>query len=99
MLLADGNIGIGGDPQALLRRCHQLLRPGAAALVETSAADDADACASVTLHGPHGRRSTPVRWAVLGARTLVGIAAVVGFGAVESWRVGDRAFVLLRRTS
>ncbi|MGE7439557.1 class I SAM-dependent methyltransferase, partial [Kitasatospora sp. NPDC001175] len=27
LVLADGNIGIGGDPQALLRRCAQLAAP------------------------------------------------------------------------
>ncbi|GAA0619309.1 class I SAM-dependent methyltransferase [Kutzneria viridogrisea] len=34
VLLADGNIGIGGDPVALLRRVRQLLRVGGTALVE-----------------------------------------------------------------
>jgi len=33
-LLADGNIGIGGDPAALLRRVFELLGPGGLALVE-----------------------------------------------------------------
>jgi SAM-dependent methyltransferase len=33
-LLADGNIGIGGDPVALLRRARQLLRPEGTVLVE-----------------------------------------------------------------
>jgi Methyltransferase domain len=28
VLLADGNIGIGGDPLRLLRRCRELLEPG-----------------------------------------------------------------------
>jgi len=34
VLLADGNIGIGGDPVALLNRVAQLLCPGGSALVE-----------------------------------------------------------------
>ena len=34
VLLADGNIGVGGDPLTLLRRCAELLRPGGIALVE-----------------------------------------------------------------
>ena len=34
VLLADGNIGIGGDPTALLRRAHQLLRPSGTVVVE-----------------------------------------------------------------
>lgn len=34
VLLADGNIGIGGDPATLLRRCAGLLRPGGSVLAE-----------------------------------------------------------------
>lgn len=34
VLLADGNIGIGGDPAALLRRVRQLLRPSGTVVVE-----------------------------------------------------------------
>ena len=34
VLLADGNIGIGGDPAALLRRAGELLAPEGRALVE-----------------------------------------------------------------
>lgn len=34
VLLADGNIGLGGDPRRLLARCHELLRDGGVALVE-----------------------------------------------------------------
>jgi len=33
-LLADGNIGIGGDPVALLGRVRELLRPGGSVLTE-----------------------------------------------------------------
>ena len=34
VLLADGNIGIGGDPVALLRRARELLRPGGSVVTE-----------------------------------------------------------------
>ena len=40
VLLADGNIGIGGDPLRLLHRAAQLLRPGGSVLVETDTAPD-----------------------------------------------------------
>jgi SAM-dependent methyltransferase len=97
VLLADGNIGIGGDPLSLLRRCRDVVRPGAVALVETSPDPAHDVRTTVTLHGPGGRRSVPVPWAVLGARALVRVAAAAGFVAVEDWRVGGRAFVMLRQ--
>lgn len=96
VLLADGNIGIGGDPLALLRRCRDLLRPGAAVLVETSPDAGADRRTSITLHGPSGRRSHAVPWAVVGAPALVELAALAGFVAVEDWRVTGRSFVMLR---
>ncbi len=96
VLLADGNIGIGGDPLALLRRCRDLLRPGAVALVETSADPTHDLRTTITLHGPSGRRSHAVPWAVVGAHALVELAAMAGFVAVEDWRVGGRSFVMLR---
>lgn len=34
VLLADGSIGLGGDPEAMLARCRDLLRPGGLLLVE-----------------------------------------------------------------
>jgi len=34
VLLADGNIGIGGDPAALLRRTRQLLKPSGTVVAE-----------------------------------------------------------------
>jgi len=95
VLLADGNIGIGGDPLTLLERCRELVRPGAVALVEASADDAADACTSITLQ-LHGRSSTPVPWAVIGTRRLLQLASRAGFVAVEDWRVDGRAFVALR---
>ncbi|MDQ6896783.1 MAG: DUF2064 domain-containing protein [Actinomycetota bacterium] len=96
VLLADGNIGIGGDPLALLRRCRDLLRPGAVALVETSVDPHEDRRTTVTLHGPSGRRSHAVPWAVVGAQAVVELAARAGFVAVEDWRVSGRSFVMLR---
>ena len=97
VLLADGNIGIGGDPLTLLRRCRELLRPGAMALVEASPDDTADVRTVLTLHEPHGRHSSPVPWAVIGVPRLVELAAIAGFVAVEDWRVDGRAFVALRQ--
>lgn len=97
VLLADGNIGIGGDPLALLRRCRELVRTGAMALVETSPHDNADELTTVTLHDLHGRRSAPLPWSVIGTTRLVELAARAGFVPVEDWRVDGRVFVALRQ--
>lgn len=37
VVVLDGNIGIGGDPKALLRRAHELLAPSGRAVVEVGA--------------------------------------------------------------
>ena len=55
-LLADGNIGIGGDPVSLLRRVRTLLAPGGRVVVEVRRARDR-ACAR------RGRPSSAVRCA------------------------------------
>jgi rSAM/selenodomain-associated transferase 1 len=97
VLLADGNIGIGGDPGALLARCHDLLTCGGVAIVEADADDDTDLRISVTLHCVDGRVSSPMTWARVGARPLVQLASQLGFVAVEDWRVDGRVFIALRK--
>ena len=97
VLLADGNIGIGGDPQVLLSRCHDLLGSGGLTLVEADADDDVDLRVSLTLHCADGRVSSPVPWARVGARSLVQLASRLGFVAVEDWRVDGRVFIALRK--
>jgi rSAM/selenodomain-associated transferase 1 len=99
LLLADGNVGIGGDPLSLLSRCRELLSPQGLALVEVDADEDADVRAEVILSGPLGRRSTPIPGALVGATALVRYAAQAGLLAVEDWRVEGRAFVALRQAA
>lgn len=61
-LLADGNIGIGGDPARLLRRVAALLQPEGAALVEV--APPGTGLRSETLQLEiGGRLSGPFPWA------------------------------------
>ena len=98
VLLADGNIGIGGDPEVLLSRCHDLLMFGGVALVEADADDDTNLRVSLTLHSADGRASSPMPWARVGARPLVQLANRLGFVAVEDWRVDGRVFIALRKT-
>ena len=88
---------IGGDPETLLGRCHDLLAAGGVALVEVDADDEVDHRVSLTLHCSDGRVSSPVPWARLGSRPLMRLAARRGFVAVEEWRVDGRVFIALRK--
>ena len=99
VLLADGNVGIGGDPDSLLRRCRELLRPNGLLLVEADPDDDLADIGPITLVDPAGRRAHPLPWARLGSRVLARVAARTGFLVVEEWRVASRVFLALRATS
>jgi len=66
VVLFDGNIGIGGDPDALLRRAHQLLAPGGVALVEVGAPGTPTDRLRVRLERD-GRRGMWFPWARLSA--------------------------------
>jgi len=99
VLLADGNVGIGGDPDSLLRRCRQLLHPTGLLLVEADPDDDLDDVTPITLVDPTGRRARPLPWARLGSTALARVAARTGFLVVEEWRVANRVFLALRATS
>ena len=90
-LLIDGNIGIGGDPAALLRRVKQLLRPaGAELLVETEPADIDE------LHRVRvGAAGAEFGWARIGARALSARAESLGYRTRGTWRRSGRCFAVL----
>lgn len=96
VLLADGNIGIGADPAALLRRCRELIAPDGSAVVEADPDRSRDERTQVVLHGSLGRRSVPVPWARVGSRALVRYAAAAGLLPLEEWQAAGRTFVVLR---
>ena len=99
VLLMDGNIGIGGDPADLLRRCAELVRPDGLVLVEVDPDDDLDDTAPIVLRSSTGRRSTPLPWARVGTRAVLRHASAAHLHATEDWRAGHRAFLTLRRTT
>ena len=99
VLLADGNIGIGGDPVALLTRCRELVRPDGAVLVETDPDPDAHDVTPVVLRAADGRLSRPMPWARLGANALRVVATGLGLDAAEEWAASGRTVVVLRRTT
>jgi SAM-dependent methyltransferase len=91
-LLADGNIGIGGYPDELLRRCARLLAPGGALLIEVER-DDVDERLTAWLEHADGRRGPLFPWARLGASALLRLAAAAGLYLREEWHQAGRSFV------
>jgi SAM-dependent methyltransferase len=94
VLLADGNIGIGGDPLRLLRRAVALLGPGGTVLVETDPDPAACWAGTARVHTQVGV-GPPVPWAVVGADVLREIAAAAGL-EVTATHAGPRCFSELR---
>ncbi|WP_333769422.1 class I SAM-dependent methyltransferase [Streptomyces sp. IBSBF 2435] len=97
-LLIDGNIGIGGDPTALLTRARHLVRPDGLAIVETAPrgiADDLDERTHVRLHDGTGAHGATFPWSRVGPSALIRHADTVGWAPVSSWTTGDRRFVVL----
>lgn len=97
-LLIDGNIGIGGDPRALLLRLGRLVGVGGLLLVETTPAD-VDERVSVRITPATKAPDTetaPFPWARLGTPALLRHAARAGWRATDQWTDGERCFVALR---
>lgn len=97
-LLADGNLGIGGDPARLLTRLCHLLAPGGVVIAE------------VADHGVglvrdrrrlrvDGRFSSHFEWAVVGLDAIEDVAAQAGMTVVNSQTVGGRHAATLERST
>jgi SAM-dependent methyltransferase len=100
VLLADGTIGIGGDPSALLQRVAELLAPFGQALVEVQPPGRELRRERVRLRHcrGHGQRVGDwFPWAHVGADQLSGIAAEAGLCPAETWSSGGRWFTTLRK--
>ena len=92
VLLADGNIGIGGLPAGLLHRCAQMLAPGGRMLIEADPGD-VDERMTAWLEHPDGRRGPIFPWARMGTVAVLRAAADAGLNVTRQWRHTDRAFV------
>lgn len=97
-LLLDGNIGIGGDPRALLARVRQLLAPDGLLIVEAAAAD-VDERVRVRVDDGCGGVGTAFPWARVGTPALLRHARAAGWTAVELWTARGRDFMTLRRAA
>ena len=95
MLLLDGNIGIGGDPAALLARCAELAADGGHLLVETHADDGADQVITARFSRTGVPTGPAFPWARVGREALARYAQVARLPVVDGWTVDDRHFVVL----
>jgi SAM-dependent methyltransferase len=97
VLLADGNIGIGGDPSALLGRVFDLLAPGGGrVLVEVLAPGTRSRAEPVRLRTGHAVGDW-FPWAWVSADDVAGLAASRGALVTEVWEEAGRWFASLGR--
>lgn len=99
VLLADGNIGIGGDPVRTLRRAAELLAPGGRVVVEI---DHWDAGAVSVSHEvlrweTHHATGPWFRWARLGAAALGAVARTAGLEVDKVVDLTPHLIAVLRR--
>ena len=96
-LLADGNIGIGGDPVGLLRRLRQLLADEGRVVVEVDPPGAPSGPVRVRIeHAGEVRNWFP--WAHLSIDQLEVTAGTAGFVPLETWTAAGRWFAVLVRS-
>ena len=94
VVLADGNVGIGGDPAALLRRVAELIGTGGRALVEVQPPGRPAGFETVRLRT--GRQvGAWFSWAYVGVDAIQDVAGGAGLTVHETWTAGGRWFVAL----
>ncbi|MEU1401746.1 methyltransferase domain-containing protein [Streptomyces sp. NPDC005728] len=98
VLLMDGNIGIGGDPRALLHRMAQLLAPEGLLIAETAPLDLDERTRVQVVDVAHGRAvmGDPFPWARIGTPALLRLADRSRWRTEAQWTADDRRFVALR---
>jgi SAM-dependent methyltransferase len=95
-LLVDGNIGIGGDPRALLERVGVLVDAEGLALVEAAGAE-VDERIRVRFDDGRGPLGQAFGWAHVGPAALRAYAWAAGWSVTEEWTADNRLFTALRR--
>jgi SAM-dependent methyltransferase len=96
-LLADGNLGIGGDPVRLLTRLTDVLMPGGHVIAEL-AEDGAGLVRERRRLRIDGRLSSHFDWAVVGIDAIEAVAAEAGMRVLSTRSTGGRhAATLVRR--
>lgn len=90
-LLIDGSVGIGGDPEALLRRMQDLLHPAGRVLVELEPPDEPSESLVVRVE-TNRRVGSWFPWARVSRADLPSLAASAGYAVAETWVEGERHF-------
>jgi SAM-dependent methyltransferase len=95
LLLADGNIGIGGDPHRLLDRCRQLLAPNGQIHAELAAPGTLSWAGTVALRDEAGSGDVSLRWAVVPLDELAALAAATALRILDTRTENGRWFATL----
>lgn len=95
-LLADGNIGIGGDPPALLARAVELAAPRGRVVVDLAPPGSGIHTRHLAIRSVHGT-SRPFPWTVVGVDTIGPLAASVGLLVCHRHVTAGRWFAVLER--
>jgi hypothetical protein len=97
VLLADGNVGLGGDPRRILRRAGELLRQGGRCLAEFDSAIDGVQTGWVRLES--SRAIGPwFLWASVGIDCAARLADDVGLAVAGVHPIGRRVVASLTAT-
>jgi SAM-dependent methyltransferase len=96
VLLADGNIGIGGDPVALLRRAVELLAPTGRVVADLAPPGTGIRARELTIRSVAGT-TRPFSWASVAADEVGRLGAIVGLPHTAAYDVGDRWVGVLER--
>ena len=94
VLLADGNIGIGGDPVALLSRVRELIAPTGRVVVEVSAPGTGVDTRHVRLESAVGR-SRAFPWTLVGTDAIAAVAEAAGLRLASQHVYGARHCAVL----
>lgn len=97
ILLADGNVGIGGDPQRLLHRCRELLAANGTVVVDLEPPGTGLVVEQIRL-AAGDRCSRPFRWCWVGADVVQRVAATARLRVEDIWCADGRWQARLGRT-
>ncbi|MFE9186518.1 methyltransferase domain-containing protein [Micromonospora haikouensis] len=94
LLLADGNIGIGGDPHRLLRRCRRLLAADGRLHAELAPPGTPAWSGTAMVQAPGGVGS-PLSWACVPLDDLPALADATALRILDTWTAAGRWFATL----